>query len=203
MVSRVYKCKGDNRLELFISAPFLRKCLIFEYLRTKDALNNWSARCGWIIQGTSSLLVNWAKHKNTFPALTVNVRELTPAQSSSFLPLCRQICICWAPICCINEITSEQSHKISSWHFHFSDKFNGRLQGSVCSALRFKVLKRIFVLNAGISAVTITSELIQFGPSTQGRWYKKKKKNLGDLCKILMWTKAVQTPRISFRTDFY
>lgn len=30
-----------------------------------------------------------------------------------------------------------------------------------------------------------------------------QKKNLGDLCKMLMWTKAVQTPRISFRTDFY
>lgn len=38
-VSWVYKCKGDNWLELFISALFL-KCLVFEYLRTKDALNN-------------------------------------------------------------------------------------------------------------------------------------------------------------------
>lgn len=36
-VSRVYKCKGDKP---FVSALFLRKGLIFEYLRTKDALNN-------------------------------------------------------------------------------------------------------------------------------------------------------------------
>lgn len=37
--------------------------------------------------------------------------SISAVQSSSFLPLCRQICDCWAPICCINEITSEQSHK--------------------------------------------------------------------------------------------
>lgn len=66
----------------------------------------------------SLILVNWAKHKNTFPALTVNVRELTLAQSVQYNQAvsCHYVgkyalCDCWAPICCINEITSEQSHK--------------------------------------------------------------------------------------------
>lgn len=136
------------------------------------------------------------------------MRELTLAQSVQYNQAvsCHYVgkyalYDCWAPICCMNEITSEQSHKslpnifISvinlmedltsrfslqrSWFQSFKENFCLECW-NFCNYY-YKRIDSIWAFNTG--------SLVQ-------------KKNLGDLCKMLMWTKAVQTPRISFRTDF-